>query len=789
MVDDFRRRFWISLALTVPVLATSEMVQHFAGLQGRLAFPGDNFVGFAFATAVYFYGGWPFLIGLIEELRKRLPGMMTLVALAITVAYAYSALVVLGLPGSVFFWETATLIDIMLLGHWIEMRSVLGASRAIEQLVRLLPAEAHRVLADGSIEEVPLAALQPGERVLVKPGERIPTDGLVVQGRTSVNQAMLTGESQPVEKGEGDEVIGGAVNGEGSITIEIRRTGADTYLSQVIELVRKAQETRSRTQDLANRAALWLTLIAIGGGTLTLVAWLGAGRAFSFALERMVTVMVITCPHALGLAVPLVVAMSTALSARQGLLIRDRSAFERARELDAVVFDKTGTLTEGRFGVTDIVPLDGRTEHEVLRLASALESRSEHPIAAGIVRAATERGVQYPAPDGFAAIPGKGAQGRVDGRAVKVVSPGYVRDQGLEAWDQGERLQRLADQGKTVVYVLVDGQPIGAIALADIIRPESREALDQLKAMGIKPIMLTGDSRAVARWVAEQLGLDDYFAEVLPDQKAAKIEEVKRRGLTVAMVGDGVNDAPALVAADVGIAIGAGTDVAIEAADIVLVRSDPRDVPAIVQLARATYRKMVQNLWWATGYNTVAIPLAAGVLAPAGILLSPALGAVLMSVSTVVVALNAQLLGRGRRAATGVIIDAMKAGRRPIVVRFLAFAAALAVGAQGGGVPMCMSLLAEVSTPCAMHTHAGSAVHDANVVTLSAAPSGHDACHADAATFGCATGGACPSGGTAAPAWAHVLVAPRAASRTQDLGPASTLTSYLAPPLAPPPQA
>jgi len=646
MVDDFRRRFWVSLALTLPVLATSEMVRHLLGLRGRLVFPGEGYVGFAFASAVYLYGGWPFLTGFVDELRARLPGMMTLVALAITVAYAYSALVVLGLPGNVFFWETATLIDIMLLGHWIEMRSVLGASQALEQLVRLLPAEAHRFRADGSVDDVPLDALQPGDRILVKPGEKIPTDGRIVAGRTSVNQAMLTGESQPAEKGEGDEVIGGAVNGEGAITVAVRRTGAETYLSQVIELVRKAQETRSRTQDLANRAALWLTLIAVGGGTVTLVAWLGAGREFSFALERMVTVMVITCPHALGLAVPLVVAVSTALSARSGLLIRDRSAFERARALDAVVFDKTGTLTEGRLGVTDIVPLAGRSEREVLRLAAAIESRSEHPVAAGIVHAATERAVPFPPPEHFVAIPGRGAQGSVDGAEVKVVSPGYMRDEGLGLGGQGEgeRVQRLADQGKTVVYVVADQQIIGAIALADIIRPESREAIRRLKAMGIQSIMLTGDAAAVARWVAAELGLDDYFAEVLPHQKAAKIEAVKRRGLTVAMVGDGVNDAPALVAADVGIAIGAGTDVAIESADIVLVRSDPRDVAAIVQLARATYRKMVQNLWWATGYNAVAIPLAAGVLANAGVLLSPAVGAVLMSVSTVIVALNAQLL-------------------------------------------------------------------------------------------------------------------------------------------------
>ena len=646
-VDDFRRRFWVSFALTVPVLATSEMVQHFLGLRGVLAFPGDRYVEFAFASAVYVYGGWPFLTGFLGELRKKLPGMMTLVALAISVAYIYSATVVLGLPGNVFFWETATLIDIMLLGHWIEMRSVLGASRALEQLVRLLPAEAHRVGADGSIQDVSVTELASGDRLVVKPGEKVPTDGEVTEGRTTVNQALLTGESRPVEKGSGDQVIGGSVNGEAAITIRVTKTGAETYLSQVIDLVRRAQETRSRTQDLANRAALWLTLIAIGAGGVTLADRLAAGRDFGFALERMVTVMVIACPHALGLAVPLVVAVSTALSARRGLLIRDRSAFERARELDAVVFDKTGTLTEGRFGVTDVVALDGHKETEVLRLAAALESRSEHPIAAGIARAAADRGVRHPAPTDFTAIPGKGARGIVEGVEVKVVSPGFLREQGLSVTDP--RLARLAEQGKTVVYVLAEGQIVGAIALADIIRAESREALKQLKTMGIKAMMLTGDSRAVARWVAEELGLDDYFAEVLPDQKAAKIREVQARGLAVAMVGDGVNDAPALVEADVGIAIGAGTDVAIESADVVLVRSDPRDVAAIVELARATYRKMVQNLWWATGYNAVALPLAAGVLyGAAGILLSPALGAVFMSASTVIVAINAQLLGRAR---------------------------------------------------------------------------------------------------------------------------------------------
>jgi len=648
MVDDFRRRFWISLALTTPVLATSEMLQHLLGLRGVVAFPGARYVEFGFASAVYFYGGWPFLTGLVAELRKNLPGMMTLVGLAISVAYLYSAAVVFGLRGTVFFWETATLIDIMLLGHWIEMRSVMGASRALEELVRLLPAEAHRLHPDGSTEDVPVTELRPDDLVLVKPGERIPADGVITDGRTTVNQALLTGESQPVEKGPPDAVLGGAVNGEAAITLRITRTGAETYVAQVIELVRGAQQTRSRTQDLADRAAMWLTVIAIAAGVTTLVAWLVGGRSVDFALERMVTVMVITCPHALGLAVPLVVAVSTAISARNGLLIRDRAAFERARALHAVVFDKTGTLTEGRFGVTDVISLDGRSETDILRLAAALETRSEHPIAAGIVRAATERGISYPAASDVSAIPGKGARGKVEGVEVSVVSPGFLEERRQAVTDA--RVGRVAEQGKTVVYVLVDSKVVGAIALADIIRSESREALQRLTQMGIRTMMLTGDSQAVARWVAQELGLDEYFAEVLPDQKAAKIRDIKARGFTVAMVGDGVNDAPALVEADVGIAIGAGSDIAIESADIVLVQSDPRDVPAIVGLARATYRKIVQNLWWATGYNAVGIPLAAGVLYKAtGILLSPALGAVFMSASTVIVAVNAQLLGRKKR--------------------------------------------------------------------------------------------------------------------------------------------
>jgi P-type Cu2+ transporter len=642
MVADFRRRFWVSLVLTAPVVVLSPMLQRWVGLDESLRFPGDAYIQFAFSVVIFFYGGWPFLKGLIDELRKRQPGMMTLIALAITVAFVYSTAVVFGVRGEVFFWELATLIDIMLLGHWIEMRSVMGASAALESLVRLMPSDAHRLRPDGGTDDVPITDIKAGDRVLVKPGEKIPIDGVIVEGRTSVNEAMLTGESKPIEKGEGDEAIGGSVNGESAVTMEVRKTGDQTYLAQVIEMVRKAQESRSRTQDLANRAALWLTLTALTVGAVTMTFWLLFGKDFNFALTRTVTVMVIACPHALGLAVPLVVAVSTAISAGNGLLIRDRSAFERARNVNAIVFDKTGTLTEGRFGVTDVIPLGDQDDGRLLTLAAALESQSEHPIAQGIVRGAQERGLTFGAPKDFKAIPGKGAQATVEGLAIKVVSPGYLRQNKLTIND--ERVQQVADQGKTVVFVLIDEKVVGAIALADIIRPESREALSRLKKMGIQVMMLTGDAEAVARWVAQELDLDDYFAEVLPDQKAAKIKEVQARGLITAMTGDGVNDAPALTQADVGIAIGAGTDVAIESADIVLVRSDPRDVTAIVSLARATYRKMIQNLWWAAGYNIFAIPLAAGVLYRVGIVLSPAVGAVLMACSTVIVAINARFL-------------------------------------------------------------------------------------------------------------------------------------------------
>jgi Cu2+-exporting ATPase len=644
MVADFRRRFFVSLALTVPVLLLSEMLWMLFGRMPPLAFGGSAWVVLALSSAIYLYGGWPFLTGMVDELRARTPGMMTLVALAITVAYAYSVATVLGLEGGDFFWELATLVDIMLLGHWVEMRSVMGASRALESLARLMPKEAHRVLGDGtSTEDVPVASLVRGDRVLVRPGEKLPVDGVVTEGATSVDEALITGESVPVDKAVGDAVIGGSVNAEGSITVEVTKTGADSYLSQVIALVREAQASRSKTQDLADRAAMWLTMVAVAAGALTFTAWLLFSReGLAFSIERAVTVMVITCPHALGLAIPLVVAVSTSLAAKRALLIRDRGAFESARLLDAVIFDKTGTLTEGRFGVSDVLAYDGFVDEEVLALAAAVETRSEHPIARAIASAS-------PAPEpseSFRALPGRGAEARVGGQMVRVVSPGYLEEAGLAVPDN--RHAAFAEAGKTVVFVVADDALAGAIALADVIRPESRQAIEDLRAMGVRCMMLTGDHQRVAAWVAQQLGLDEVFAEVLPEQKAAKVREVQSRGLRVAMVGDGVNDAPALATADVGIAIGTGTDVAAETADVVLVRSDPRDVVAIIDLARATYRKMLQNLAWATGYNLIAIPLAAGVLAGAGVLLSPAAGAVLMSASTVIVAVNARLLRTSR---------------------------------------------------------------------------------------------------------------------------------------------
>ena len=640
MIEDFKKRFWVSLIVTIPILLFSPLVQRFLGLGTALQFPGMSFVSFILSSFVFFYGGYPFLKGMVDELKKLNPGMMTLIAVAVSVAYFYSSAVVFGLSGKVFFWELATLIDIMLVGHWIEMRSVMGASRALEALAKLMPSDAHLLKEDGSIVDVPLSDLKTDDKALVKPGEKIPADGVVVEGESSVNESMLTGESKPVPKKEGDKVIGGGINGEGSLVIKVERTGKDSFLSQVIDLVKEAQESKSKTQDLANRAAFWLTIIAIVGGFVTLFVWYFAiGFSFAFALERTVTVMVITCPHALGLAVPLVVAVSTAISASNGLLIRNRAAFENARKLDAIIFDKTGTLTKGEFGVTDIVTLtEDYDESAVLTLAASVERNSEHPIAQGIYKSAESvKNVTE-----FKAVPGKGAKAVVDGKEVGVFSPGYLTGKNIDF--KSEKIERLFSQGKTVVFVLVNNKVVGAIALADIIREESKKAIAEFKKLGIKTIMITGDNKNVAKYVADEIGLDDFIAEVLPDGKAKMVKEIQSKGLTVAMTGDGVNDAPALAQADVGIAIGAGTDVAVETADIVLVKSNPLDVLSIIKLARATYKKMVQNLAWATGYNAFAIPLAAGVLYSYGIVLSPAAGAALMSLSTVIVAINAKLL-------------------------------------------------------------------------------------------------------------------------------------------------
>ncbi|MDK2372431.1 MAG: heavy metal translocating P-type ATPase, partial [Candidatus Korarchaeota archaeon] len=563
MMEDFKRRFIISALVTVPILILSPLVQSFLGI--RVGFLGSNLLLFALSLFVYLYGGKPFLAGMRDEIMKRSPGMMTLIALAISVAFFYSSAVSFGLPGRTFYWELVTLIDIMLLGHYIEMRSVLGASRALEELVKLMPTEAH-LIENGEVRDVPVSYLKPGNVVLVKPGEKIPADGIVVEGETSVDESMLTGESNPIYKSPGDEVVGGSVNLEGSVKVEVRRTGKESYLMQVLELVRRAQESRSRTQDLANRASRWLTIISISVGTVTFLAWLWAGMPSVFSLERSVTVMVITCPHALGLAIPLVVAVSTSLSAKKGILIRDREAFERARDVDIVVFDKTGTLTEGRFEVTDVIPL-GLERDDTLRLAASLESRSEHPIARGIVEKADKEGLELEEASEFRAIPGKGAEGVVNGRRVVVASPKLLEELSL-----GDRIEvevkRVIGQGKTVIFLVVDGELAGAIALADRIRDESKEAVSKLRERGVKVYMLTGDNQKVAKWVADELGLDGYFAEVLPHEKAEKVEELKSLGV-VAMVGDGINDAPALVQSDVGIAIGAGTDVAIESADIV----------------------------------------------------------------------------------------------------------------------------------------------------------------------------------------------------------------------------
>ncbi|NLP52232.1 heavy metal translocating P-type ATPase [Bacillus sp. RO1] len=640
MIGDFKKRFWISVIITIPILALSPMIQMFLQVDWR--FPYDMLILFGLSTFIFFYGGWPFLSGSRDELKKRNPGMMTLIALAIVVAYVYSSFAVFGLEGNNFFWELATLIDIMLLGHWIEMRSVMGASRALEELVKLMPSKAHLVKEDGTTEEVSIDKLKHEDKVLVKPGEKVPIDGSIIEGETTIDESMLTGESVPVNKKSGEEAIGGSINGEGSITISVKKTGDETYLSQVINLVKEAQGSKSKTQDLSNRAAKWLFYVALGAGFITFLGWLIAGYPLSFAMERMVTVMVISCPHALGLAAPLVIAVSTAISAKKGLLIRNRTNFEEARKVNSVVFDKTGTLTEGKFGVTNLDLIQSMEEEEFLRLTASVEAKSEHPIAKGIVREANNRNLKYYSVENFKSLTGKGLQGVVNGKAIKVVSPGYMREQNL-AYNT-DQYSKWAEEGKTVVFVLIENNLAGMIALADIVRETAKQAIQELKEMGIESIMLTGDNQKVAEYVGKQLGIDKIYAEVLPHQKSEKITEIKQTNKRVAMTGDGVNDAPALANADLGIAIGTGTDVAIETADVVLVKSNPKDVVNVIHLSKATYRKMVQNLWWAAGYNILAIPLAAGILYNAGIVLSPAVGAVLMSLSTIIVAINAKLL-------------------------------------------------------------------------------------------------------------------------------------------------
>lgn len=646
-VEMFRDKFWITLLLTIPTVVWSEMIQAWLGFTAP-PLPGSAYLAPIFGTAVYVYGGWVFLAGGVRELRDRLPGMMTLISLAISVAFAFSLAVTLGYPGDPLWWELATLVTIMLLGHWIEMRSIFQARGALRELAQLLPSTAQRIAGD-RIEEVQISALVEGDIVLVRPGASIPADGVVREGKSDVNESMITGESVPVAKTEGGKVIAGTVNGAGSLRVEVTGTGERTALANIMRLVEQAQTSRSRAQALADRAAFVLTLVAIAAGVVTLIAWIALDATGAFAIERVVAVLVVACPHALGLAVPLVVAISTTLGARSGLLVRDRRGLEEARNLATVVFDKTGTLTRGEFRVVDITTDGSLSADEALRIAAAVERDSEHTIAQGIVKSAEEKQLTVPKADRFEAIPGHGVRAVIDGRDYYMGGPAMLRRLNVTpATAVREAADRAAARGQAAVYLLTATSAVAAFAVADAVRPESREAIRRLHDQQIEVVMLTGDAKAVANAVATDLGIDQVFAEVLPGDKVDKIKALKAQGKRVAMVGDGVNDAPALLTADVAIAIGAGTDVAVEAGDVVLVRSDPRDVPRIIALSRASYRKMVQNLWWAAGYNIVAIPLAAGVLAGQGILLPPAVAAVLMSASTVIVAVNAQLLRRAR---------------------------------------------------------------------------------------------------------------------------------------------
>jgi Cu2+-exporting ATPase len=647
----FRRKFWVSLALTVPILIWGHMLPHLLRYTPP-ELPGAAWIVPLFGIAVFAYGGWPFVVGAVREVRDRLPGMMTLIALAITVAFVFSAIVTLGFPGMPLWEELATLVTIMLLGHWLEMRSIAQAQGALGELAKLLPDKALHVSGEGGaerVEEISVSELREGDLVLVRPGARVPADGIVRAGESAVDESIVTGESLPMKKQPGARVIAGTVNTAGSLRVEVTGTGERTALAGIMRLVAKAQSSRSRAQALADRAAFWLTWIALGAGAITLVAWLSAGASVSTAIQRLVTVLVIACPHALGLAVPLVLAISTTLGAQSGLLVRDRRGLEEARNLTTVVFDKTGTLTLGEHRVVGICALGGLSEDEALRLAAALERDAEHPTARAIVKSAAERRITVPRAERFEVMPGRGARATVEGRELAVGGPNLLAASVVTPESQlGRFVDEAAHRARGVVYLVEGNRALAAFAVADAIRPESADAVRRLHDAGIEVVMMTGDARAVADGVARDLGIDTVLAQVLPQDKATHIEQLKREGKRVAMVGDGVNDAPALVTADVGVAIGGGTDVAVEAGDIVLVRSNPRDVPRIVNLSRASYRKMVQNLWWAAGYNIVAIPLAAGVLAPWGVVLSPAVGAMLMSASTIIVAVNAQLLRRAR---------------------------------------------------------------------------------------------------------------------------------------------
>ncbi|HHT10368.1 MAG TPA: copper-translocating P-type ATPase [Candidatus Atribacteria bacterium] len=642
----FRNKFWVCLIISIPVLLWDPMIQQWFKYQ-LPSFPGSNFIPAVFGTIVFIYGGWIFLQGAYQELVHKTPGMMTLISLAINVAFFYSIAVMLGLKGHTLWWELATLISIMLLGHWIEMRSISQAQGALQELAKLLPDTAILLTDDESTQEVLVEQLQEGDLILIRPGASIPADGMVQSGKSSVNEAMITGESKPVEKKQGERVLAGTVNGEGSLRVKIAGIGDKTALAGIMRLVEQAQSSRSRAQALADRAAFYLTLVAIGSGLITLIGWLLSGSTLDFAITRVVTVLVIACPHALGLAIPLVIAISTTLGARNGLLIRDRRGLEEARNLDVVVFDKTGTLTMGEHRVIQTVTDKSIDNEEALRLAAAVERDSEHPIARALQKSAEAVGIEIPPSQNFRAIPGQGVQAQVEGREFQVGGPSLLKSEKFPIPEEfNDAAHRFGESGQAAIY-LVEGEKVLAVfAIADAIRPESYEAIRNLHQLGIQSAMLTGDSEAVAETVAKELDINLVFAQVLPEDKAKKIQDLQKQGKRVAMVGDGVNDAPALAIADVSIAIGAGTDVAVEAGDVVLVRSDPRDIPRIIKLSKATYQKMIQNLWWAAGYNIIALPLAAGALAWAGIILAPAVGAVLMSASTVMVSINAQLLRR-----------------------------------------------------------------------------------------------------------------------------------------------